>query len=260
MALRSLSTEDIIRLTRDLLDTDGAARHALEANEITRAFVPRIRQAYDDLLIAQPAAGLDRAKLMNEQAQIDARHDDLVRGIDSRIGAQLYFETDTATLDAYSELRSILLPDGLRLINASYADEAGAAPLRAARVQKHHISLMRSIRCTADLALFDYYEELQRIAARLGELEKRRDALGEAGSVALKHIAARNQWIRVIHTLTGMLAIEGVDESTILGPIRRAEAKAESSRTAPAEQPVRPEPGPLASLGPSVALEIGAAS
>lgn len=245
MALTKLTVREMVKLGGDLVREGGPERSAIERVGAARGLLPALEKAVEALIEAQAPKSTDVAELTAQLGALDLRHDDLVRALDGRLEAEQYATTDPVVREAFARVRTALFPSGRTIVQRSYVEQAGEAPLRAKRVEDADRMLLHGLETYGDRTLHDLYDELQQVAADIGAAERKRTRLGAEGERMLKAQAARLQWIRAVNALAAVLECESIDPKPILGSIRAAEANAErgGARTAPpgSSDPQAPE-------------------
>lgn len=229
MALKILLTSQMVELSTSVLASSGPYRKVLDGIEGSATPRRQVERAVAGLIAAQPPPDTVAARLSVEMGILDYRHDTGVRCILYRIDSEIEV-ADEATKEALIALRSALFPAGASIVQRTYVEEAGEAKLRAARVTPEMRKLLGKMKLLDGRTCDNVYELVQTSAERLGVGEQRRAMLGADGELVLKTSTARGQWIRAINALSAFLLAEGVDEMTVLAPIRNAEAAAEKSR------------------------------
>lgn len=244
MSLLNLTTETMVVQSERWLDPKRL-RKALTALPLLLPLVPVLQQVHDDLLSKQRlSSALDKelAALQAEEARRDGRHDRKVRGSFTYLSALAEMTDDADTTAALLDLRDRLVPIGPTAITRSYVDEAGDAKRLPARLDDASKKLLGKLQ-TPDGALQVHVDAWIEEAQALGALEERREHLekqlktGGGSATAADVVTARNAWIRVVRAMESNLALEPkADAETIekiLGPLRRAEAKADRRKGAP---------------------------
>lgn len=239
MALNRLSIAEMVKHSGDLVQAGSPERAAIEAIPEAAALLPQLQRAHEGLIAAQPPNDSEIAEITEELGLLDATHDDLLRAIDGRLASELELAGDEAARDALTRARTVLLPDGLSIVQRSYTEQAGEGALRAARVDPEVKAVLGRLSTYDGRTLDAIYERLQAVAAEIGALVKRRAELGEQGRRVADAREARLRWIRTVNALATVLAMLGVDEGPILGRIRETEREAERGG-----QPAAPAPAP----------------
>lgn len=227
VALIKLSAREMVKLGNDLIRPGGAERIAIEAVPAARGLISTIQRANEGLASSQAPSGSEAAALSDEMMALDVRHDDLVRAIDGRLESEYYATEDEVLRKIITIVRAAVFASGRNIIQRTYMEEAGEVVMRDARVTAEHHAFLEKLTTYEGRTLEELYVELQAVATKLGELEKRRQQLDKDGALVTKSREARYQWIRAINALIAVLESENVDAGPILADIRAAEAKAE---------------------------------
>jgi hypothetical protein len=239
MAFKRLSSEEMLQLSGTWVDPKSKAHKAILASADLAPAMPRLTAAHEALAkLTQPASADPRlAAIVTEEAVIDPRHDDIIRGAHGLLtGAAFLLGADGAELLA---LRDTLFPDGLSSTQKSYRAEAGQAAQLATRLTPALRAQLASIVVGPKgekKTLEHFIDELLTVGARLGVLEDEKGRLQPgpaepAGSgVGAALLAARNQWVRVGNALVANGEVAGLSAETdklVFGPLRAAEKAAE---------------------------------
>lgn len=242
MSLNNLTTETMVILS-DILLHPKKRRGYLTALPLLVPLIPVLQAAHDNLLAKQKttsALEAELADLQEEQARRDKRHDRKIRGSHTVLTG-FAEQTDNPELARrVLDLRDRLLPNGISAVTRSYVDEAGDAQRLPSRLDPASRELLAALP-TADGPLADHVNAWLEEAAQIGALEERRLQIKEqlaSGDrpTAAEVVAARNAWIRAVRAIETNLALDPTIDpeivEKILGPIRRAETKAERRRAA----------------------------
>lgn len=137
MALKRLTTTEMVQITGPWVERTSKARTALLGKPLLAALVLQIEAAHAALHAAQGTPDDPKLEtLKGEAATLDQKHDTIIRGVHMVLsGLALLASSDDASNKILTD-SDFLLPDGLSGIQASYSAEAGAAMRgRAARVE-----------------------------------------------------------------------------------------------------------------------------
>jgi len=221
MALKRLTTAEMISLSSPWVKDDHDERKALQEIEDTRPILRRIEGAHAALLSTPPKAAAAGA--------LEDEVDDTVRGTLSLIGGYALLQKDKAQRDALVKLRESLFPTGASAIQRSYREEAGQADIVKSRLTAPMKVLLKSVP-SPDGHLLQTIQRYLRSAQKLGSLEDRESAAHRGPGPASDHTRARNRWVRGVHALTATLEQEDIESpwaGTILERIRQAETAAD---------------------------------
>ena len=251
MALKRLSTEEMVQLSASWVTEGSEVRKAIVAVPELSAVIGRVEAAHTALHTMQRSRQDSRlSKLAAEAAEEDLAHDTAVRGIVSFLSG-LALLSDEKTAEELSDLQAVLFPDGLSLVQKSYRAEAGAGELLRTRLEAEP-SIRKRLKEIPVLrkTLAQMVDSLLARAKRLGELENERAAIEAAVADAIdgnKITAARNQWIRSVNALIANAELAELDDKTqalLFGALRLAEKKADQRGKSPSEPAALPAPAP----------------
>lgn len=249
MALKRLSTEEMLHVSGGWIDPTSDAHAAILASADLAPSLPRLKTAHDELAAAaQPAPQNKRlAEVSSEQVAIDLRHDDIIRGCYWLLtGTAHLLGTEDEDGAVWLELRDRLVPDGLSSTQKTYGAEAGQAAQLATRMtpamRARTDAILVGTKATK-ATLTEFIEEWIHLGKQLGELddEKARltaalDRNGNATTVS-PTLTARNKWIRNVNVLVAVAEAAELPASTmklLFGPLQAAEAKADQRARAAA--------------------------
>lgn len=250
MALRNLNTPTMVAISTAWLDPESK-RPLLESFPLARALLPHLEKAHGNLVAYHRAISVTKAILVEMRdrlAALDAQHDRKIRGIFSILSGFAEVSDDDEQARRYLDLRRKLLPEGLRAVSRSYMEEAGEIILLRGRLDADAIALLRSLPSPQG-SLYDEVEAWIRLGQQIGDLDYERALLAgtsSPGDVRQADVArARNEWIRVVHTLRTSLGFDNAPEEVIERIFRQLdheEAKADRRQTTAKTQ----EPPPAA--------------
>jgi hypothetical protein len=242
MSLRDVPTGTMINVSSDWLDPEGA-RPLIEAIAPAAALLPSIKEAHQRVIKTQarPDQGNDElAKIQEEQGEVDVRHDRKGRGLYGALTAFAEIADDLEEAASYLALRDKIYPPerGLRILQASYGEEAGEADLVEERLDDADRALLKKLPAPGG-KLSDVHKARITAARKLGSLEKKRKHIeaqaAEPGEGTIKPadvLRARNGWIQAARALIAVLDLARPNEKAlerILLPLDEAERKASRS-------------------------------
>ncbi|MEZ4302517.1 MAG: hypothetical protein R3B70_46745 [Polyangiaceae bacterium] len=250
MALRRLTTGEMVQVSLPWVTEGTEARKAILATAEIAGLLPRVEAAHQALHAAQPTAEDPRlARLQEKAAAVDLRHDELVRGVYWLLSGLGWITGEGSSADSLVRLRDLLFPAGLETTQKSYRDEAGALDLLKTRLAADPASKKQLKDIPVLKRTLAYYiDELTHLGAELGDLENERAQLVQPSgpSDAARTVNARNQWIRAVNALVANAELAEVDADTsrlVFGPLRLAE-KAADRRKGPAAEASEPAAPP----------------
>ena len=200
------------------------------------ALLPSLDLAHQGLLETQASSAqtnVELTRLQKAQGLLDSTHDRSTRGIFNVLTGFADLADDPEQAAAYLALRDAINPNGLEITRWSYTDEAGEAELLDRRLSSDQRALLAKLPAPSG-TLLDALEVRLKAGRELGALEKVRAGLEKRGpdvTTAADAVRARNAWIRTISAFVAILDLEPklseADRERILGPLRRAESRAE---------------------------------
>jgi len=249
MALKRLTSAEMVNVSTPWTTNGTPVRRTMQSIAVLAGLLPNVDTVHKQLLGARPVESDPRlAEITTEAAEVDARHDALVRGTDQVLSGAALLAGDGARAREIEAARSVLTPEGLGLVSTSYRNEAGAATVLKARLAKEPgvKAVLASIVVDKKAPLTSFVNERIQVADKLGKLEDERAQLLSTRVVldSTANVDARNAWIRTVNALLANAELADLTEdeyNTIFGALRQVEAKADRrGRAAPAE----PTPGP----------------
>lgn len=246
MALKRLSTAQMISLTKDWVTPGTAVRLAFERVLCLKALLPHIEDIYARVLAAER---LGQAKshdeLTRELGKVDKVHDNIVRGIYYSFEAEYYFalaRDDHEQAEALQAMRRYTCPEGLATVGLSYRDESGQTDMVAARLDHEDRNFLASIPVIGG-TLLNRVDDWIQAGQTIGALENQR--VDNIRPEDQQHGGeARSMWIQMVITVRSNVRLANVQEPEILKAlhrIERAEAAAEAAAAARAARSGEPD-------------------
>jgi len=227
----------MITLSGGWLDA-AKVRTQIEGVPEAAALLPAIDGAHRRVLKTQAKPNKGSAELVaiqEEQAELDGTHDRSARGTYGALTAFADLTADPDEAARYLALRDkIFLPEtGLRVIQASYGDEASEALLVEQRLDDEDRALLKKLPIPGG-HLLDAHKARMTAAKRLGVLDDKRKALEskleEKETIKQADVLkARNGWIQAARALVTVIDLAQPSVAVrqrILGPLEAAEKKA----------------------------------
>lgn len=239
MALLRLTAEEMVQLSAPWVTPDNEAYTIVKSVPLLAALQPQIEGAHGLLISMIPAADSPKFKeLSAAEAELDVRHDTLVRGIYGGLTSLALISAGGAEL---LSLRDLLLPEGLAHTQKSYRGEAGHAALVEPRLDANTRKRLAAV-TLYDRTLEALVDEWLGVAKQLGALEEQKaKRVGPGGNTAFEISQARFGWIRVVKALLANAELAPIDENkdrVLFAALRAAELAADRrkrSRTATVE-------------------------
>ncbi len=256
MNLKRLTIAEMVAISGAWVAPKSKARAALEGIPLVAPFFTHLVEAHRALVETQPSSEgtVKLTEISEKEASVDADHDDCVRAIDLILSGFALCASSPEKSVELQHIRSILLPDGLSIVQRSYRDEAGQADLLDKRLDASTKAKLKKLPIPGGNML-ELVERWMGYARELGELESQRALLAQSclgKASAATAVAARNGWIRSVTALLSLLGFANIDSETkdmLLGSLRDAEGraarripKAEVGEVPPEDPPVKPSP------------------
>lgn len=231
MALRNLTVEEMVALSAGWVGAGNAAHRLLKSHTRLVALLPDLERVHNAIYSVTPQL-LDprKAELSQRAVALDARHDQIVRGIYGVLTAYAPLAEDASES---LELRDALIPGGLSAVTQiSFRGQAGYASLLRDRLTPELRKRLKAFSLPKG-SLLDRVETWLETAQKLGELEEERARIeaSEGPSLGRQTVEARNLWIRVVNAFLSLAALadlDSKDDLILLGPLRDAEARADA--------------------------------
>lgn len=240
MALKWLTAEEMVAISAAWVMADAAGRAAIEKIPALAAILPNLEKVHAAIvtLRAKEPARID--VISQKEAEVDAKHDALVRGMVGTLSMLAPISDDREELLA---LRDKLFPDGLLHTKRSYRGEAGHVAVVAKQMDDALKARLAGIRVHKK-TLLDLVTTWIDAGTQLGQLEEEKAHLLEtAPSLAGELLSARTAWLRVTKALmtnAKLAEIDDVTDQLLFSALRTAERAADSR----AHGKVMPAPAP----------------
>ncbi len=248
-ALKYLTGAELLTATLTWVDPAEDARRKLDSFDTTRPLLIRLIEARTAIQAALAAREPDDPD--NEGRALDARHDALGRGLFNTLTAFSQLAADEARAGALISLRDTIFPDGLRILRATFAEEAGQVDARADRVTPELRAELEAM-IVEGRSLAAVLDELQAVGRALGGAVTRstESAARAAGPTPRGKLrTATQRLVRVIRVIGDALEMGNADDEAIelfFGPLRVAAESAQRraiARNSGATPPPPPTPG-----------------
>ena len=218
----------MVQLSEQWVTPDTEAHTIVKSVPLLAAMLPQIEGAHQSLMSMIPAADSPKFKeLSAAEAELDVRHDTLVRGIHGGLTSIALISANGAEL---LSLRDLLLPEGLAHTQKSYRGEAGHAALVEPRLDANTRKRLSAVNLH-DRTLETLVDEWLGVAKQLGALEAQKAKLvGPDGNTALEISQARFGWIRVVKAFLANAELVSIDEAqdrVLFGALHAAELAAD---------------------------------
>jgi len=209
MTLRRYSIGEMASVTQPWVEPGNSERVLLESLPSAAGLVRFAEAAHGQVIASQTDAEAERRGVLLDGLETsNVRHDDVARAIFHYTQAPQYQHRGTPEERAFVDLQSVLFPDGLKIIQASYRDSAAHAEVRITKLTPARIALLTSVPVRGGGTLLDLVNEWNLVAAQMGKLQNDRVTPVEAASERLRFTKVRDRWVRVVKNVLGVLALE----------------------------------------------------
>ncbi len=208
MALKKFTTGEMLNATDPWVRAGDLERAVLDSVVTTAPLMRLVELAHAGLIAAQRGLDIARsASLRDDLGLTDQRHDMLARVVSAILTGHRMYHQGTPLGVLLDALYLLLFPDGLQVIQAGYRDSAGRAQMREALLTEEQLALLASVPVQGG-TLRDWVSEWNQLGERLGTLANERATPLASEVEQPLRAEARNHWIRVVHTVLGVIELE----------------------------------------------------
>lgn len=247
MTLRRFSIGEMASVTQPWAEPQNPERVLLESMPSAAGLVKFAEAAHSDVIASQTDPEAERRGMLLDGLEANnVRHDDLARSIYFYAQAPQYQYRGTPDERAFVDLQSVLFPEGLKIVQASYRDSAAHAEVRISQLTAPRIALLTSVPVHGGGNLLDLVNEWNRSAAEMGKLQNDRVTPVETARTRLRFTEVRDRWVRVVKNVLGVLALEADERpeaQRILERVANIQAAVRRRLRAASEAPVDGDPG-----------------
>jgi hypothetical protein len=272
MALKLFTNGEMLNATAPWVSPGNPERVLLDSITTTAPLMRLVELAYNGLIAAQRDQETVRSASLRDELDItNLRHDMLARVVSAILSGYRLYHQGTPLGALLDLLYLLLFPDGLQVVQAGYRDSAGRAKMRAELLTDEQQGLLAAIPVQGG-TLRDWVAEWNQLGERLGTLSNERATPMEGADEQPAMREARHHWIRVVHTVLGVIELEveaHPELRRILDRIAAIDAEVtrryrassgeraggDDERDDPAEPGPAPSPGNGASPAPADAID-----
>jgi hypothetical protein len=239
MGMKGATAGEMFIITQSMVTQGEPGRDVIERYPGLKVLFPTLESAHKGVAAVRvPAEDPKLQALSDQEAAVDAQHDDKVRGIHTCLtGLALLCPEQAVELQ---RLRDWMFPDGLQHTNRSYRGEAGHAAMLSDQLKPEMAESMKAVRLH-NKTLFDALQEYFALGKQLADMEDECARLTPPTISAASANAARNAWIRAVNALVAMADMIGLtpeDDRVLFSAMRDAEqAIGNRNRSKPAPAP-----------------------
>jgi hypothetical protein len=235
MGYKDLTSAEMIAISGDWISADTEAGKLFRATKQLDSVYQFITAAHEGLgasqVVGDSTVERELQALAEKNAELDARHDKLVRCIWKTLNALAEGAKTKARATLYLDTAKAIFPDGASSTQATYAGQAGNAALVEQRLKPEHKEMLAAI-TTPDGTLAQHVSRWKKRALELGESDKERARLvaqKDAGVTRADAQVARTEWVRaadlLVRTLR-MAKLTPAELETLTGPLTKAVERA----------------------------------
>ncbi len=217
----------------------GPLRRLIEEQPSVAWFVTRFEELQDGMqtLRRNPQAAVEAARAA--ATKLDLLHDDRLRAIWYGLLALELATEDADERARLKDARERILDRGLKMVNASYVDEAAEADLVMTRIDDDVLRLLAANGFGRG-TMFDLFQSWREAGRELGEMDRERTRIEQdiATNARGAYSQLRGEWLRTVKAfrtmvsmldpLTARLLTEKLDEMEQRADLRVAQRRAES--------------------------------
>jgi hypothetical protein len=213
MSFRGFTTPDMVSVSGPWATEGHPERLALLALSSMAGMVRFVDGVHSDVLAVLTDDERARLGLLTDGlVSRDDRHDNRARVGYYTLVAHQYLHGNTPAGVAIAEVRTVLYPENLNIVRASYRESAGMAAARIAQLTPERTQVLADIPVQGG-NLLQVVQEWNRLGLELGDLQNQRVTPLKTPDERLKRRTVRARWIRTVKTMMGSLELEAQDSA-----------------------------------------------
>ena len=231
MGYKDLTSAEMTTLSGDWIAEASEAGKVFRGTKKLSSVYQFIAEAHEGLGASQVVGDSTNERelqaLAEKNAELDRRHDALVRCIWKMLNARADGAKTKERAALYLDTAKALFPDGAASTQVSYAAQAGNAELVEKRLKAEHKKLLLEI-VTPDGPLSQHVSRWQKRARELGASDQERARLvaqKEAGVSKADAHNARIEWVRAVDVLVKTIRLAKLTPEQVellTGPLTKA--------------------------------------
>lgn len=241
MSLISLTNTEMVNLSGTWVEPTHADHLAMIRYPALAAYMTHIEQAHRDVLEIQDSGDGSRlAVIGDQQSELNVEHDDFARAIHYNLRSQALLAPTEVEAQQFLDLDTLLFPEGLSVINLSYAQTAGYAQLLAGRLRPEHEAALAAIP-TRFGNLLEHVRTWMAVGLELGKLSHARGQSSPSRRPTLAR--TRMAWVRMVNTLRTLINTLGIDDPVVNDIVTRIDVaiRVAGRRTSSNRPPSQPD-------------------
>lgn len=211
MSLRRFTNAEMISVTRPWVESGNAERLVLQSMPGSAGLLPFAESAHSVLLASLSDAEAERlGVLLDALGLSNLRHDDLARIIFYTMHAHQYLHRGKPEARAILDTQTVMFPDGLQIVHASYRESAGRAEVRNSQLTPERQAILASIPVQGG-TLLDLMTEWNQVGTHLGTIQDQRATPSASAGERPNGRQARDRWVRAVRAVMTALALEATE-------------------------------------------------
>jgi hypothetical protein len=211
MSFRGFTLLEIMSISTPWVTPEHPERVSLLALLSTAGMMRFIEAVHGDVLGVLTDEERARLGLLRDSAGLkNVRHDDLARIIYFCMRCHEILLGDTPEGRAVADVRSVMFPDDLSIVRASYRETGARATARAAQLTQERMLVLADIP-VRNGNLLTLTLEWNQMGQELGNVQDQRATPLRPSTERSPRRTARDQWIRVINTVLAALQLEAAE-------------------------------------------------
>jgi hypothetical protein len=208
MSFRGFTLLEIMSISTPWATPEHPERLSLLALLSTGGMIRLIEAVHGDVLGVLTDEERARLGLLRDSASLkNVRHDDVARIIYFGLRAHEILLGDTPEGRAVTDVRSVMFPDDLYIVRASYRETGARAAARTAQLTNERMLVLADIP-VRNGSLLPLTLEWNQVGQELGDVQDQRVTPLRPSNERNKRRTARYRWIRAINTVLSALQFE----------------------------------------------------
>jgi hypothetical protein len=208
MSFRGFTLLEIMSISTPWVTPEHPERLSLQALLSTAGMIRFIESVHADVLAVLTDEERARLGLLRDSASLkNVRHDDLARIIYFCLRAHEVLLGNTPEGNAVTDVRTVMFPDDLNVVRASYRETAARATARTAQLTNERMLVLADVP-VRNGNLLPLALEWNQVGQELGNVQDQRVTPLRPSNERNKRRTARYRWIRVIRAVLSSLQLE----------------------------------------------------
>jgi hypothetical protein len=211
MSLRRFTIAEMISVTRPWVEIGNAERLVLESMAGSAGLLRFIEGAHVALLASLSDADAEQlGVLLDDLGLSNLRHDDLARIIFYTMQTHQLLHRGKPEARAILDTQTVMFPDGLQIVRASYRESAGRAQMRSSQLNDERRTLLAGIPVQG-ATLLELMTEWNQVGTHLGTIQDQRATPSVGAGERPNGRQVRDRWVRVVRAVMTALELEATE-------------------------------------------------